>query len=260
MRSPADLPENALSLFRFLLKDTIRDWIDFRSTDQSRGVAPPPIQKPADPGAGRVSLPPPADRDVRRLGELPLGEAIARRESVRRYGATPLRLPEVSLLLWATQGVRKVAGPTSILRTVPSAGNRHALETYLYCRAVDGVEEGLYRYLPLDHELVHQRSDPGMAAELVHGCRGQAFAGAAAATFIWTAIPYRMEWRYSLAAHKVIAIDAGHACQNLYLACQSIGSGTCAIAAYDQKVMDDFLGVDGEEEFVIYIAPVGKVD
>ena len=43
-----------------------------------------------------------------------------------------------------------------------------------------------------------------------------------------------MEWRYSLAAHKVIAIDVGHVCQNLYLACEAIGAGTCAVAAYDQ--------------------------
>jgi len=67
-----------------------------------------------------------------------------------------------------------------------------------------------------------------------------------------------MEWRYDLAAHKVIAIDAGHVCQNLYLACQSIDAGTCAIAAYNQSACDQLLGVDGEEEFTIYLAPVGK--
>jgi nitroreductase len=60
-------------------------------------------------------------------------------------------------------------------------------------------------------------------------------------------------------SHKVIAIDAGHVCQNLYLASESIGAGTCAIAAYDQDEMDAILGVDGVEEFTIYIAPVGKI-
>jgi SagB-type dehydrogenase family enzyme len=68
-----------------------------------------------------------------------------------------------------------------------------------------------------------------------------------------------MEWRYSVAAHRVILIDAGHVCQNLYLACQAIGAGTCAIAAYDQNKMDEFLKVDGKDEFVVYLAPVGKV-
>jgi nitroreductase len=48
-------------------------------------------------------------------------------------------------------------------------------------------------------------------------------------------------------------------CQNLYLACTSIGAGTCAIGAYDQNLMDGLVGVDGKEEFVVYVAPVGKV-
>jgi nitroreductase len=59
-------------------------------------------------------------------------------------------------------------------------------------------------------------------------------------------------------AHKMIAIDAGHLCQNLYLASESIGAGTCAIGAYDQARMDAFLGVDGEEEFAVYVGSVGK--
>ena len=68
-----------------------------------------------------------------------------------------------------------------------------------------------------------------------------------------------MEWRYDLAAHKVIALDAGHVCQNLYLACEAIDAGTCAIAAYDQEELDELLGLDGENEFAIYLAPVGKI-
>ena len=68
-----------------------------------------------------------------------------------------------------------------------------------------------------------------------------------------------MDWRYDLAAHKVLAVDAGHVCQNLYLACEAIGAGTCAIAAYDQDAIDRLLRVDGEDEFVVYLAPVGKI-
>ena len=58
----------------------------------------------------------------------------------------------------------------------------------------------------------------------------------------------------------MIALDAGHVCQNLYLACESIGCGTCTIAAYRQCELDQFLGLDGDEELVVYLAPVGKVE
>ena len=67
-----------------------------------------------------------------------------------------------------------------------------------------------------------------------------------------------MEWRYDLAAHRVILMDVGHVCQNVYLACEAIACGTCAIGAYDQELMDQLLLIDGEEEFAIYLAPVGR--
>ena len=89
--------------------------------------------------------------------------------------------------------------------------------------------------------------------------RGQRFAGEAAATFIWTAVAGRTEWRYAEASYKVIAIDSGHVCQNLYLACEAIRAGTCAIAAYNQGLADELVGVDGDEEFTVYLAPVGRV-
>jgi len=80
-----------------------------------------------------------------------------------------------------------------------------------------------------------------------------------AVVFVWTVIPQRTEWRYSFISHKVIAQDSGHLCQNLYLVSEAIGAGTCAIGAYDQVKIDAILGVDGNEEFTIYVAPVGRV-
>ena len=57
----------------------------------------------------------------------------------------------------------------------------------------------------------------------------------------------------------MIALDAGNVCQNLYLTCEAIGAGTCAIAAYDQNLSEGLLGVDGDDEFTVYVASVGKV-
>ena len=53
-------------------------------------------------------------------------------------------------------------------------------------------------------------------------------------------------------------LDAGHVWQNLYLAAEAIEFGACAIAAYDQDAMDSLLGLDGDDEFVVYLSPVGK--
>ncbi len=77
--------------------------------------------------------------------------------------------------------------------------------------------------------------------------------------FIWATLPYRAEWRYIVVAHKMIAMDAGHSCQNLYLASEAIGAGVCAIGAYNQEELDALLKVDGTEEFAIYAGVIGKI-
>jgi len=240
---------------RHFLKDTVRRTIDFSGTDQHRGVPPPPLEKPFPAGATRIGLVPRGRWDAK---PCELEAAIANRRSRRSFSGRPLGLDELSFLLWATQGIREVLDAGTALRTVPSAGARHALETYLGVLNVTGLDPGFYRYLPLEHELLLEFRDDQAARKLVQAALGQSFLGSAAVTFLWTTIPYRMEWRYDAAAHKAIALDAGHVCQNLYLACEAIGAGACAVAAYDQERMDQLLRVDGQDEFTIYLAAVGR--
>jgi SagB-type dehydrogenase family enzyme len=248
---------NMLGQYRYFLKDTVRLTIDFSQTDQSRGVVPPPIEKPYAADGERIDLV--ANGMWEGISAIDLISAIQNRSSHRQFTAEPLSLDEVSFLLWATQGIRKKADGASALRTVPSAGCRHALETYLCVLNVEGLEPGIYRYLPMEHQLLVVSKAPGLAKKITAAALNQSFIGKAPLTFIWTTIPYRMEWRYGIAAHKVIALDAGHVCQNLYLASAAINAGTCAVAAYHQKLMDDLLDIDGENEFTIYLAPVGKI-
>ena len=242
---------------RFWLKDSIRQQIDFSQTGQALHRPAPPLQQPCETNLTRISLPSGAAA-LEHLAVMPVAAAIIARESVRSYSDAALTVEELAALLWAVQGVRRVAGPGTALRSVPSAGARHSFETYLAVNRVKGLEAGIYRYLPFDNELalVTARADIGALAS--EACLKQGCVGKAAVNFFWTTVPSRMEWRYDLAAHKVIAIDAGHVGQNLYLAAEAMGLGVCAIAAYYQDKCDRLLGVDGEEEFTVYIAAVGR--
>ena len=188
------------------------------------------------------------------------------RESCRAYREEALSQKELSFLLWATQGIRHFAGKMKqvTFRNVPSAGSRHPFETYLFIHKVEGIEPGIYHYLPSGHMLELWEDKPDYAQELTEALGGQEFAATAPVTFVWSAIPYRTEWRYGLKAHKYILVDAGHVCENLYLACEAIGCGTCAIGAYDQDRLDELLGFasgpssETDNEFALYAAPVGK--
>jgi SagB-type dehydrogenase family enzyme len=231
------------------------DEVDFDKTDQGLGRPVPEKFKPAREGAPRTDLVP---RERWPSARCSVIDAILRRETRRKFALDSLALAELSLLLYCTQGVRRAAGRSSF-RTVPSAGARHSFETYLYVERVDSLARGVYRYLPAESQLCLEQSyRADMAADLKKALYDQLYEGTAVC-FIWTAVPYRMEWRYSTLSPKLIALDAGHVCQNLYLACEAIGAGTCAIGAYDQRAIDAFLRVDGVDEFAVYMAPVGKV-
>lgn len=223
-------------------------------SDQSKGVPQPPLETEHDPAGRTIVLPPP---DALAFGRSPLIDAINDRRSVRQYSDRPLTLDELAWLLWCTQGVKK-ARPGATLRTVPSAGARHPFETYLLINKVESLEPGLYRYLALEHGLLEITLKPGIVEEVVAGCLDQGFVAASAATFLWVADKKRTEWRYGDRGARYLHLDAGHVCQNLYLSAEAIGCGVCAIAAFDDDEINRVVGVDGKEQFVIYVAAAGK--
>ena len=244
---------------RAFLKGFTGDWRG--DTDKNKGVPVPPVQKPYPEDAKLIDLVKPEEI---KAGSMPLADAVNKRRSRREYTTENLSNDELSFLLWSTQGISAMAKDEKgevayYLRTVPSGGARHPFETYLIINHVDDIARGLYRYLPLQHKLLLIRKDIYLPLAITDACYGQNFTGNAAVVFIWSAIPYRTEWSYCYTAHKMIAVEAGHVCQNLYLAAESIGGGACAVLGYDQNKLDKLINVDGKDEFAVYLATVGKV-
>jgi SagB-type dehydrogenase family enzyme len=238
---------------RTVLKPIWND-IDFDHSDQAMGIPVPDKVKSAPNDALRIDL---APKEKWQSSGITMIDALLNRKSNRKFTSDSMSFEELSLLLYCTQGIRRITTNSSF-RTVPSAGARHSFETYLYVDRVQNMEKGLYRYLPDRNQIcLHESYRQNMENELNQALLDQLYG--AAVCFIWTAIPYRMEWRYKSASAKLIAIDAGHICENLYLAVETIRAGTCAIGAYDQTRIDKLLGIDGVEEFTFYIAPVGRV-
>lgn len=223
-------------------------------SDQSSGKPHPPIQMEYSENQPVILLPKPSEiktefLDVRRI--------IEQRKSIRSYSKVPLTIEQLSYLLWCTQGVKAVFQGTITLRNVPSAGARHAFETYLLINNVDGITPGLYRFLAMEHGLISVSVDKYIADKITKACLNQTFIKSSAVTFLWIAVPYRMNWRYGERGYRYLYLDAGHVCQNLYISAESINCGTCAIAAYSDDELNQILGLDGKEQFVIYLATVG---
>ena len=227
-----------------------------KNSKQSLGMPLPPLEKPFD-NYELIALPTvdPTKYDKK------LVEAIIDRKSHRKYKDQEMSIEELSLLLYSTQGIKQlVRNGLVTLRTVPSGGAMHPFETYLLIVNVNGLKQGLYRYIATKHSLVLERDlEEDDLTKFSDACYGQSFVTKGNVVFIWTVRPERQEWRYGEDSLKDVLLSCGHICQNLYLACEGISSGTCAIVAYNQVEVDKFIGVDGNNEIVLYLSPVGKI-
>ena len=223
--------------------------------DQLKGVPPPALQLPYPEKGEIISLPP---WDKIEVSEENIVSIINVRQSIRNYKPESMSLLELSYLLWCTQGVKEVFSDVATIRTVPSAGARHALETILLVNNVEGLTTGLYRYLSLEHQLGTVKNDSLIADEIVKASFDQDFIKQSAVTFIWIAVIYRMKWRYGERAYRYIFLDAGHVAQNLYLSAESINCGVCVVGAFSDDELNSILELDGREQFVAYMASIGK--
>lgn len=225
-------------------------------SDQNLKKTQPPYETPLKNAMPLIDLPKPEDID---LGEYDLRKAIEERRSLRRYSDELLSLEELSYLLWLTQGVKSIDEKRHVTwRTVPSAGCRHPFETYLSINRVEELAPGLYRYFALEHKLAPIRLDEQFNKELTQACGGQRQVLTSAVTFIWAAVPYRTVWRYAERSYRYMYLDAGHVCQNLHLAAESINCGICAIGFFDDDAVDALVELVPPEMFVIYMASLGK--
>jgi len=223
---------------------------------QRRGVPMPPLELELPSGAPLISLPEPALAAPASLDFLQLVNA---RRSQRVYRPDPLSLAELSFLLWCTQGVQKLEPGVRTMRTVPSAGARHAFETLLLVNETDELKPGMYRYAASAHALVALPYSPERIDRMIDGFRNVNLLVQSAVVFLWAAVVERMTWKFGARGHRYLLLDAGHLCQNLYLACGSIGCGACAIGSFDDEEVNGALGLDGTQQMLVYAASVGKL-
>lgn len=191
-------------------------------------------------------------------------QALSGRRSAREYRDEPLSLSDVSQLLWAAQGLSGTEG----LRTAPSAGALYPLEIYVVAGNVRELRPGVYRYVPREHAIVLV-ADGDMRADLSRAALGQPSVKAAPVDLVIAGVYERATGKYNAPVHdkltgaeypagvKYVHMEAGHASQNVYLQCESLGLGTVAIGAFSEEEVRSIAGMPGEER-PLYIMPAGR--
>lgn len=224
-------------------------YFPFKMPSYEEDIATPDRYK-AYPDSPRVRLPIP-ELDV----EASLDYALKRRRSTRVFTSAPLKLNQLSYLLWASTGIQRVEYGREF-RTAPSAGALYPIETYLVVNNVEGMQRGVYHYNVGERSLEEIRLGD-YAHRICDAALGQEACSLAAIVFIWTAIFDRSKVKYGQRAYRYIYLDAGHIAENLALAAVSLGLGSCPIAAlYDDEV-NAVIDVDGMSESVVYMTVAG---
>lgn len=185
-------------------------------------------------------------------GTMSLEETLAKRRSVRSFREGPLKLSELSQLLWAMQGITDPRG----LRTAPSAGATYPLEIYVVVGDVQGLSAGVYRYLPEGHCL--EKVSEGDRRETVFEAGLRQIPLKTAPVVMVIAAEYdRTVRRYGERGIRYVHMEAGHVAQNLCLQAVALGLGTVPIGAFEDERVSAALRLP-EAQKPLYLIPVGR--
>jgi SagB-type dehydrogenase family enzyme len=182
---------------------------------------------------------------------------IKNRHSTRKFTTEPMSQMELSLFLFGMAGINRIF-PQYAFRTTPSAGGLYPIEIYPVVNNVTDLEQGLYHYDIQKHSLNFLK-EGDFRRKVAEGCLDQNIAYTSAINFIWTAMIGRSQWKYLQRCYRYIYLDAGHIGQNFYLIAEALGLGACTIGAVYDDELNQFLGIDGQNETAIYVGVVGKI-
>lgn len=212
------------------------------------------------PGCPQIPLPMEVE-----LGNVPIGDVIRQRRSVRNFTGEAITRDELSALLLYSNGISgqftyMLQKPEiQYLRAAPSAGGLYPIEIYPVILNVTGLEQGIYHYKVKEHAL--EQLQKGDCHNVIPPLlSNQPFTKNCAALFILTAIFKRTTLKYGQRGYRFVMLDAGHIGQNVYLAATSLFLGCVGIGGFFERQLEEVLKLDGVEESVVYVLGVGKPD
>ena len=203
------------------------------------------------PGAGTLALP----RDLSLPSMSTLGALRRRSDSPQK----PLDLETVTRLLFCVGGLTKranVGGEDYHFRAAASAGALYPVEIYLVAGEVEGMERGLYHFLPADLKLHGLRR--GDWRPYLAGCVGSTSLLDARAVFIMTSIFWRSAWKYRARAYRYCFWDTGTILANLLAAANADALDSEIITAFKDRPVEELLEVDGDREGIACLVAVGQ--
>lgn len=170
-------------------------------------------------------------------------KALSERHSTREYSPKALSVSDLSDLLWAANGINRVAKG---MRTAPSAMNKQDVDVYVV------LPEGCYLYNAKKHEL--NLITAGDYRNAVGG--GQAFVKTAPVSLVLVSDISRLGDQKNTRNQLMGAMDAGIVSQNISIFCSSANLATVPRATMDMGKLQTVLKLK-ESQIPFMNHPVG---
>ena len=210
-------------------------------------VRPLPAVKPPMSNR-RITLEPPKESL-----NTPFVEVIEARRSQSQAGTTPLRLAQLSALLYHAARIKAVHEPdpaqlhayAATQRPSASGGAIHAMELYLTVTRCEGLAPGFYHYDPLAHALEQLAElGPDHHRLLQAACQATGIAQPPDLLIAMAARFQRTSWKYQSIAYALILKDVGALYQQLYLVATALRLAPCALGGGDSDLFARLAGTD----------------
>ncbi|AMV00669.1 putative peptide maturation dehydrogenase [Xanthomonas citri] len=219
------------------------------------GPAPPEVL-PTNDHRTLIGLPPTVANDF--------DDLLARRVTCRNFDQSrPVPLQKFAHMLqrvFAAHAKVKVGDDLVFLKkNVPSGGGLHPIEAYLLVRNVQDLESGVYHYRADSHAL-ERVSGLACSDDFVMQAVGQQHWFADAHVLVALVPRFdRTFWKYRQHAkgYRVVALEAGHLSQTLYLAATDLGLGAFITGAVNEKHLERALGLDPTSQGVLAVCGFG---
>lgn len=194
----------------------------------------------------------------------PLHALTRARRSRRDYADLAIAREQFEAVLQTACGVTGAldwAGRQLQLRAYPSSGALYAVEIYPVVFRVAGLEAAVYHYRADEHalETVRPEIDRDSFIRAALPMERQMVA-ATAAMFCLTGWFPRHERKYGEGGYRMLVAEAGHISQNLVLAATALGLSARPFGGVFDRLLNEALGLDGDEEAFLLAVLVGHVN
>lgn len=207
----------------------------------------------------------------------PIGSIIRSRRSIRDFKGAPLSLLDISTLLYYGDGIsgdikfninKEEYGTITFgdeyvgkLRTAPSGGGLYPIYLYIVALNVDGLEKGIYKYMPITHSLEKikifgDEETKDYCAMNNFGVEIDMKKVGAAIYYVYSI--YENSRKYGDMALQFALVETGEIAENIHLVATAENIASCDIGGFNKAKTEELLELDGLTNHIVHLTLVSR--